>query len=601
MSYPWRDKTSPRVLVIGLDGIPFLQLSQWADEGRLPHVAELLAESLSGPLESTIPPTTSPAWQVCYTGKNPGRLGLFGFAEMRPFDVPPKPLVPIDSQRIAGQTVFDVLSRAGRRVIARNVRCCYPAWPINGMMQTGFPTPGRYDRRRFWPRDAATASRLMDHRFEKVRDANMPWGWFSQPQSMRVYLGELRKECDVLLDDLRRMDFDLYWNVVGATDGVQHLFWLFQDEFLPITDREREWFGDAVGQAYRMVDRLVAGLLDVVPRDVPMVFVSDHGAGREATRVFHVNHWLCQRGWLTPTEPRAALERAVPPPLREMDDTPQRRAERAARLRRNRREAARKQAAALATSYLRAMLPDGVAELARAIRWRPYTTPQLSKPRPPAFEIGHTQAYAHNFGECCGSVVINLKGRHADGIVEPGSDYEMLRSQIIDGLRELRDPANGEPICQDVWRCEELYHGPYADAAPDVVFLLESDYKADLSPAGPLVDNADETQLAMRSGEHTRWGTCIARGDAFPYQGERRSDARLIDIAPTVLALMGEAIPEDMDGRVLDAWLADEIDYERGPAIGDPEPPADVACEPDLSEAEMAEVTERLRDLGYVE
>ncbi len=588
-------------MVIGLDGIPFLQLSEWADEGRLPHVAELLAESTSGPLESTIPPTTSPAWQVCYTGKNPGRLGLYGFSEMRPFDVPPRPLVPIDSQRIAGQTVFDVLSRAGKRVIARNVRCCYPAWPINGMMQTGFPTPSRYDPRRFWPRDEATIARLMDHRAEKVRDPNMPWGWFSQTQSLRAYLGELRKECDVLLDDLRRMDFDLYWNVVGATDGVQHLFWLFQDEFLPITKRERALFADAVGQAYRMVDRLVAGLLDVVPRDVPMVFVSDHGAGREATRVFHVNHWLCQRGWLTPSEPRAALERPVPKPLRELADTPQRRAERAGRLRRNRRMAAHRQAAAMATSYLRAVLPEGVADLARSVRWRPYTTPQLSKPRPLAVEMEHSQAYAHSFGECCGSVVINLKGRQPSGIVEPGRDCEMLRTAIIDGLRELRDPANGEPICHDVWRREELYHGPYADAAPDVVFLLESDYKADLGPAGPIVDNADETQLAMRSGEHTRWGTCIARGEAFPYQGERRTDARLIDVAPTVLALMGTPIPEDMDGRVLDAWLADEIEYERGPAIGDPEPPPEALPQPDMSEAEMAEVTERLRDLGYVE
>ncbi len=601
MSYPWRDRKDNRFLLIGLDGIPFKQLSAWADAGRLPNVAELLRESTSGPLESTIPPTTSPAWQVCFTGKNPGKLGLYGFGEIRPFDLPQPQLVPIDSHAIAGQTIFDVLSRVGRRVIARQVRCCYPAWEINGYMQTGFPSPERYDPKRFWPREPEAQSRLMDHWAEKRRDANIPWGWYSLEQNREAYLRELRKECDVLVNDLARMDFDFYCNVVGATDGVQHLFWLFHEPYLPITDRERRTFGEAVTTGYRYVDRLIGRLMDIVPRSVPMMFVSDHGGGPEATRVFRVNQWLAQHGWLTPSHAEDAAERAVPPPLRDLPDTPERKARRAARLSANRRAAIKKQATALATSYIRAMLPQGIVDYARAIQWRPYLTPQLSTPKPVSFEPGRTKAYGFHFGECCGSVVIHLRGRQRHGTIEAGEEYERLRSEIIGELEALRDPANGEPVCQAVWRREELYEGPHAEDAPDIVFLLEQDYKATYDLGGPIIDNVDETAVFARSGEHTRWGMCIARGDRFPLQGERRTDARLIDVAPTSLALMDVPIPEDMDGRVMRPWLADDIRFTFGPPSPTPTripagPPA-----PALSEVEMAEVTERLRDLGYVE
>jgi len=587
--------------LIGLDGIPFDRLSQWADDGLLPNVAELLRESTSGALESTIPPTTSPAWQVCFTGKNPGKLGVYGFSEPRPFDVPPPPVVPVDSGPIVGQTFFDVLSRAGKRVIARQVRCCYPAWEINGYMQTGVPTPSRYDPRRFWPRGPETMARLMDHRAEKRRDVNIPWGWFNLEQSMAAYLGELRKECDVVIDDLRRMDFDCYCNVVGATDGIQHLFWLFSDPFLPITDRERRTFGQVVLRGYRMVDRLIARLLDVVPTDVPMMLVSDHGAGREATRLFRVNHWLLQQGWLTPFDPKEATDRPVPPPLRDLPDTPERMAARRIRLDRNRRLAWRRQAVPLATSYIRAMLPEGVVDTVRRVRWRPYTTPQLSQPKPYPFDVSRTQAYGYAFGECCGSIVVNLRGRQAQGTVEPGPAYERLRDEIIEALTALRDPANGEPICEAAWRREELYQGPHADRAPDIVFLLGGDYKFDAGVVGPVVDNVDESRIFARSGEHIRWGTCIARGDVFADCGVRRNAARLIDVAPTVLALMQVPVPSDMDGKVLTGWLGEGFRYDVGPPS--PSPPTVAARQADsgLSEEEVAQVTERLRDLGYVE
>ena len=51
-----------RVLVIGVDGATFDQVRPWAEAGDLPNLARLMLEGVHGPLESTIPPVTSPAW-----------------------------------------------------------------------------------------------------------------------------------------------------------------------------------------------------------------------------------------------------------------------------------------------------------------------------------------------------------------------------------------------------------------------------------------------------------------------------------------------------------------------------------------------------------
>lgn len=598
MNAAWRDRDTPRLLLIGLDGVPFKRLSAWAGDGTLPNVAELLRESTCGPLESTIPPATAPAWQVCYTGKNPGKIGVYGFAEMRPFELPPGPIVPLDSRPIAGQTFFDLLGRAGKRVIARQVRCCYPAWDINGLMQTGFPTPSQTDPRRFWPPTAGTLRRMLDHPREKRRDTGMPWGWFSLEQSMDAYLRALRNECDVLIDDLQRMDFDCYVNVVGATDGLHHLFWLFSDPFIPITPTERRIFGDAVRRAYLIVDRMISRLLDIVPMDVPVLFVSDHGAGPEATRSFRANHWLLREGLLTSLNPADVSERPVPPPLSQLPDTPDRRAARARRLWDNRLGAWRRQVLPLATSYARAMLPSSLVDWIHKVSWRPYRVPELGKAKPLPFKPEQTKAYACHFGECCGGIAIHLKGRTPGGIVEPGTDYDALCDRIVEALRHLKDPVTQSPVCEAVWRREELFEGPYLEQAPDIVFLLNADYKLELSVAGPFIANRDESQLFLRSGEHTRWGTCIARGRAFPHQGVRLDGARLIDIAPTVLALMQVPIPDDFDGRVLDEWLAPEVHYQTHAGQTGPAP---AGTNSGLNDQEMAEVLQRLKDLGYVE
>ena len=82
-------------------------------------------------------------------------------------------------------------------------------------------------------------------------------------------------------------------------------------------------------------------------------------------------------------------------------------------------------------------------------------------------------------------------------------------------------------------------------------------------------------------------------------EGVSVSDASIVDVLPTMLALAGLPVPEDMDGRPLSQAFTDEqkqaIKFVSGASD-----PMDGTSTPDLDDAELTEIEDRLRSLGYL-
>ena len=70
-----------RLLVLGLDGATFDLMLPWAKDGTLPTFSKVLGEGVWGYLDSVPNMNTAPAWTTFMTGKNPGKHGVFWFAE----------------------------------------------------------------------------------------------------------------------------------------------------------------------------------------------------------------------------------------------------------------------------------------------------------------------------------------------------------------------------------------------------------------------------------------------------------------------------------------------------------------------------------------
>jgi predicted AlkP superfamily phosphohydrolase/phosphomutase len=196
-----------------------------------------------------------------------------------------------------------------------------------------------------------------------------------------------------------------------------------------------------------------------------------------------------------------------------------------------------------------------------------------------------------------GQVYINLAGTYPQGIVQPGREYEELRDRITREALALRDPRTDELLVQRVYRREEIYSGPYTRRTPDLLVQPKGwEYMA-FGHADFGSNRLVETIVGL-SGHHRPDGVLILAG-ADVKSGTRLEGANIMDLAPTILHALGLAVPEDLDGRVLDEAFNASSPLALPVAHSKANVYKDGASHPGLSDEEMEEVQEKLRGWGY--
>jgi predicted AlkP superfamily phosphohydrolase/phosphomutase len=159
-----------------------------------------------------------------------------------------------------------------------------------------------------------------------------------------------------------------------------------------------------------------------------------------------------------------------------------------------------------------------------------------------------TRAYALALGQ----IYVNLKGREREGIVTPGAQYEALRKELIQKFGALKDPDTDEGVVRHVYAREELYRGPYFNEAPDLVVGFERGYRVSWQTSlGGIPSDVFELNERRWSADHCSVDPSQVPGVLFSSRPLERKDARIIDLAPTVLTRLGLPVPADMDGTDL--------------------------------------------------
>ncbi len=217
-------------------------------------------------------------------------------------------------------------------------------------------------------------------------------------------------------------------------------------------------------------------------------------------------------------------------------------------------------------------------------------------------DIDWSKTVAYASGDM-GYISINVEGREGQGAVDP-RDREEVIERVIAVLREVRG-SDGEPLVDHIWRATALYHGPHAEDAPDIVFTMRGlTYTAKqwLGLHVPGVIQYPRFGRIEISGTHSQYGIFYAVGPHVK-AGEALDDLDLTQVAPTILYSMGLPVPNQLDGRVIEAMVdadhlqanpvqyVDEADLEKG----GPAAPSTYTGE------EEKLVEERLRNLGYLD
>jgi len=549
----------PRVLVVGLDGADFELLAPLLAEGRLPNLARLRSEGVSAGLQSVHPPVSASAWASFSTGVQPGKHGIVDFLTVLPGSRNP---VPINATWCRAPRLWHYAGQRGLRTICFNVPVTYPPQPLNGWLVGGPLTP--HPRSNFtYPqelRDQIVAD-LGPYQMEPSKRQLQRAG----PQrALQLVNAHIRHRVGIWLYLMRRYPWDLSVGVLRTSDLMQHAFLLPEAVADDGSGRLVGPLGHALAEHYEFLDACVGELRAAVPQNTTTIVLSDHGAGL-AERFFCLGEWLEQQG---------LLRRSRLPVI-------------GADLLMIRWRTVGRFLRACRVNGLGKLLPPRVLEarfptlqatrrdvFSRGIDWRR----TLAAPDP---GVRH-------------AIRINLKGRDPNGIVEPGEQYEQLRTRIIAALRGVRHPDTGEPIIENAWRREELYQGPHVDLAPDIIIRTVRDDVVPLREfnRGRLFAEHRVGQMAV----HKRRGIFLAAGPELR-QATQVPDLHITDMTPTILHLLGLPVPSYMDGQVAQSAFKPESLVLRPPELDYAAPER-----APITEAEVDDrVTQRLRDLGYLE
>lgn len=160
---------------------------------------------------------------------------------------------------------------------------------------------------------------------------------------------------------------------------------------------------------------------------------------------------------------------------------------------------------------------------------------------------GKTKAFALGLG----GLYLNVKGREAKGIVEPGEEAESLKKELIEKLTGLRDEEKKQSGINAIYDSAEIYKGPYKGDAPDLTIGYNPGYRASWeSVTGTVTDTVFDDNTKSWSGDH-----CIdpsfVPGVFFSNWKLQADDVHIMDVAPTALEIFGVPVPAFMDGKSL--------------------------------------------------
>lgn len=523
-----------KLLIIGLDAATFDLINPWVAKGKLPNLAGLMSAGASGRLASVVPPITPPAWTSFMTGKNPGKHGIFDFLETHPGTYSQRYL-NASSRRT--KTIWRMLNEAGYTVGTMNLPFTYPPEHLDGFQISGMATPSEKSPFVFPPElrselEGCLGRFRLDQRYLGFMSTNL--------RRQRV------------LDDMKHLDdqwlraslylmekhsADVMMFTFMSIDTVQHHFWQYMDPTHHYYDPKAvPEFGDAVFRVYEWLDRAVGRMMEKVSPDTSVFVVSDHGGGPTSDRVLYLNRFLAQLGLLHYIERKdSSLQKLAKHLLR-----------RSYNLLRSSLSSRQKIKLANALPSLRKRFETAVTSYSN-IDW------------------SRTKAYCSEVLASPPGIRINRKGVKPAGVVDE-SEYEPLLKLITQKLSELKDPRTGEAIIKRVFRRDEIFHGPYCDEAADLILDWWETSLFSTSPSLPehtadppveIIEHKPPT-TAEWGGTHRRDGILVAHGKPFR-KGIVLEGAELIDMAPTILHLMGQPIPDDMDGRVLEELFEPEF------------------------------------------
>jgi len=343
---------------------------------------------------------------------------------------------------------------------------------------------------------------------------------------------------------LMKKEWQLFVVNFLATDVVGHGFWGTGE----------------VENIYQKMDRIIGEMIQVAG-DAHVIIMSDHGNG-PPSQVFWPNTWLQKEGFLV-THPPSTKQRL--------------------------------RGVAMHQKVRIRNVLESLGILNIAYRLTPKRVTRAIPSRGPTITDGNVdweQTVAYSIYGNMPRIFINLKGREPNGSVSV-EQYETIRDTIITRLKELTHP---DIISVQIYKKEEIYHGPHMDEAPDILIQFNNFGSAYMQAS--LNNNKVITSMKPNFAWHTPDGIFMMTGPGVK-KGATVPDLNIMDIAPLVLHLFQSPIPRDMDGRLRrDLFDPTTSIATREPQYTDAQEKTQTPTE-SLTPEQEEKILKQLKSMGY--
>lgn len=535
-----------RVLMIGIDGATLDVIKPMVQRGFLPNIKKMIDCGYAGVLNSTMPPISPVAWTSMVTGVNPGKHGIFDFME-RDTSFPDEYRVKfICGGNRRSEAIWSYLDKKGSKSIVMNVPMTYPPDPISGVMVSGMDTPAKSENYAYPPQ----VKELLNINGKYITEVPIDKDLKNNSEALSArYLEGDNRMVEAALSLMDSVKWDFFMIVFTSLDRSQHFF-------------TRDWDWDNIDlrkdentvlRMYGEMDRYVGLLMENAGPEVITFIVSDHGFGY-APRAFSLNQWLISKGYMVVND---SIWNKI--------------AEKNSKI----AEVAQKTARKFFGESAEDKDKSGSMVLMTNLDW------------------SKSSVYSEGGAP---KLIINRQ------VIKNEDEYVRLKELLVTELKELKDPESGDIVFRRVEKKEDIYEGSLAEEAADIILEFSRGYvfkHFGMENFEFITEKSNFIeQVSGPSGEHLAEGILIVSGPEIKKLDDLGQRSEIIDIAPTVLYLLGQEIPAEMDGRLLDFIIKDEFIASNPLKFNDDK--VSTSEKYLITEEEAKIVEERLKSLGYL-
>ncbi len=279
-----------KVFVFGIDGaMPEKVFGEWIDE--LPTIRKIMQQGCYAKLNSCIPPLSIVAWTSITTGKNPSEHGIFECLYRKRDSYEFSSLTTY--KNVKEKSIWQIVSEKNKKSIICLIPLTWPIKSFDGIMVTGFLTPGT-NKEYTQPKELKQEiGSLFGGPF--LIETKNPRDLSKEKLLKRCYK-TTQMHFKLMNHLIKNKKWDLFFGVLGETDKMNHNFWRYCDP------QHRKYepnskFKNILKEYYKFIDRKLGKLIALLPKDTLIIVLSDHGINRMHNRV-NLSDWLIKEGYL---------------------------------------------------------------------------------------------------------------------------------------------------------------------------------------------------------------------------------------------------------------------------------------------------------------